>query len=251
MPDRHRRRAGSARIAGRSRSRYLATRLGIALKESRLALALTQAQAGERAGVSQAFWSELERGNGTVASLETLAACAAAVESQLAAFVEARPGSDLPRDIAHLRGQARIIAFATSGGWSADPELRIDAGSRRSRAVDVVLRRAERRELIVVELVDLIADGGEAMRGLADKVAAVRRDHPRDRVVGLLVVRATRRNRALLRELRGLIRARFPSRSADWIAALTQVDAPMPPADGVVWARVDGSALFEVRSTAA
>ena len=110
--------------------------------------------------------------------------------------------------------------------------------------MDVVLHRQARAEIAVVELVDLIADGGEAMRGLADKVAAIRRDHPRDRVLGLLVVRATRRNRALLHELDSLLAVRFPSRSAEWIAALTRPDAPMPPGDGLVWARVDGTSLF-------
>ena len=87
MADRSRRRAGTARSAGRRRSSYLASRLGIALKDSRIALALTQAEASDRAGVSQTFWSAVERGLGTAASLETLAACAAAVETQLAAFV--------------------------------------------------------------------------------------------------------------------------------------------------------------------
>src|SRR4051794_40866707 len=116
MADRCRRRAGTARTSGRRRSTYLATRIGIGLKESRTALALTQAQASGRAGVSQTFWSMVERGLGSAASLETLASCAAAVDAELAAFIQARPGSDLPRDIAHLRGQAAILRFAQPGG---------------------------------------------------------------------------------------------------------------------------------------
>jgi transcriptional regulator with XRE-family HTH domain len=89
VPDRHRRRAGPARLAGRKRSGYLAQRIGIGLKESRTAIRLPQAEAADRAGVSQGFWSLLERGGAAIASLETLAACAAAVDTQLAAFVEA------------------------------------------------------------------------------------------------------------------------------------------------------------------
>ena len=168
---------------------------------------------------------------------------------QLAAFIEARPGSDLPRDIAHLRGQARIVSFAAPGGWDADVELRIDTGSRRSRSVDVVLRRPACAEIVVVELIDLVADGGEAMRGLADKVAAVRRDHPRDRVLGLLVVRATASKPVAAPRARQPA-CRHASRHAppDWIAALTRPGRiPMPRGDGLVWARVDGTALFAAR----
>ncbi len=59
-----RRRAGPGRLAGRQRTRHLAQRLGIGLRESRLGVRMTQAQASARAGVSQPFWSRLERGEG-------------------------------------------------------------------------------------------------------------------------------------------------------------------------------------------
>src|SRR5438552_3321835 len=144
MPNRHRRRAGTARVAGRRRSHYLAGRIGIGLRESRLALRITQAQASGRAGVSQGFWSAVERGLGTTASLETLAACASAVDADLAAFIQAQPGSDVPRDIAHLRGQAAIVRFVEPGGWRARVEEAIDPSARRSRSIDVLLDRPVR-----------------------------------------------------------------------------------------------------------
>jgi transcriptional regulator with XRE-family HTH domain len=187
--------------------------MGVSLKESRLALRLTQAQSADAAGVSQGFWSWLEPGGASTASLETLAACAAAVDTQLAAFVEAVPGPGLPRDIAHLRGQEAIVRFAQPGGWTARVEHGIDATSRRSRAVDVLLERTTSREVAVVELVDLLADGGDAMRGLSDQIAALRRIEPMARVAGLMVVRATARNRTLVGDLGGMLRARFPGRS--------------------------------------
>jgi transcriptional regulator with XRE-family HTH domain len=237
-------------MVGRHRSAYLAHRLGAGLRESRVALALTQTAASDRAGVSQGFWSALEHGRGTAASLETLAACAAAVGTQLAAFVEATPGADLPRDIAHLRGQASILRLATPGGWTGSVEAEVDVRSRRSRSIDVRLDRRARGEIAVVELVDLLADGGDALRGLSDKVRAVRHENPRAVVSGLLALRATARNRALAAELSSLLDARFPARSAAWIAALTRADAPMPLNDGFVWARTDGSALFAARRRA-
>ena len=248
MPDRQRRRAGSSRLAGRRRTSYLADRLGVALRDSRQAMGLRQLDAAERAGVSQAFWSLLERGGGGTASLETLASCAAAVSTQLAAFVEAVPGATLPRDIEHLRRQQLVIASAAVGGWSATPERAIDPAAGRSRSIDVQLQRPARHEIAVVEIEDLLADGGQAMRGLEDKVAAVRRGVGPDwSVRGLLILRSTNRNRTLVRELRDLFATRFPASSEGWLAALRDPVRPMPRSDGLVWSSLDGRRLFAVR----
>jgi hypothetical protein len=94
------------------------------------------------------------------ACLETLASCAAAVHTQLAAFLEAAPGADLPRDVEHLRRQQLVVTFAESGGWTTRPERAIDPGASRSRSIDVELERAARRQIAVVEIVDLLTDGG-------------------------------------------------------------------------------------------
>ena len=211
-------------------------------------LRLTQAQAADRAGISQGYWSFLERGGGGVASLETLASCATAVDAQLAAFVEAAPGADLPRDIEHLRRQQLVVALAREGGWIARPERPIDPLARRSRSIDVELERAARREVAVIEVVDLLTDGGDAMRGLADKVAAVRREvGPGWTVAGLLVLRSTTRNRSTVRELRDLLAARFPARSNAWLTCLSDPTRPMPAGDGLAWSTVNVDRLYAAR----
>ena len=244
-----RRRSGAARSEGILRSAYLAKRIGIALRESRLALDLSQGTAAGRAGISQTYWSALERCGAASASLETLAVSAAAVESQLATFLQASPGADMPRDIAHLRGQDAIVRCARRGGWSASIEDAIDPAAFRSRSIDVRLDRG-RTEIAVVELVDLLADAGAALRGLADKVNATKRVEPDRRVSGLLVLRATRRNRMLVRDLEEVFRSRFPAPPGTWIAALARADRPMPRGDGIIWIRVDGSGLFAARASA-
>jgi transcriptional regulator with XRE-family HTH domain len=242
------RRAGTARITGRRRSGYLAHRIGISLKESRIAVRLTQAEASDRAGVSQPFWSRLERGGAGTASLETLAACAAAVDTQLAVFLEAVPGADLPRDMEHLRRQQLVIAVARGGGWIARPERPIDPGARRSRSIDVELERAGRREIAVVEVVDLLADGGDTMRGLADKVAANRREvGPGWSVSGMLILRSTSRNRGLVLEFADLFAARFPASSGTWLASLRDPARPMPVSEGMAWTSRHGDRLFATR----
>ena len=130
----------------------------------------------------------------------------------------------------------------------ARPERPIDPLARRSRSIDVELARAARREIAVIEIVDLLADGGDAMRGLADKVAAVRREAPEGSVVaGLLVLRATARNRRTLRDMPDLFAARFPASSVGWLAALSDPARPMPTADGLAWTDARGERLRAAR----
>ena len=253
MP-RRQRRASQTRAASRGRAVYLAGRLGVGLRESRLALSMTQMQAADRAGVSQPFWSRLERGRATVASLETLAAAAAAVHTELAAFIQAQPGAELPRDIEHLRRQELVIRVAIRGGWQARAERPIDALASRSRSIDVFLSRGVEREVAVIEIIDLITDVGEAFRGLEDKVASIRREMKgygaegmAARVAGLLVIRATRRNRTLVAGLSRMFESRFPAQGRAWIRALSSSDVPMPMADGFVWSTVRGDRLFAAR----
>jgi transcriptional regulator with XRE-family HTH domain len=226
-------------------------RIGHGLRDARVALRLTQEAASGRAGIAQASWSRIERGESTSTSLETLASCAAAVDVQLAAFIEARPGSDLPRDLEHLRRQELVIELARRGGWTARPELAIDRDARRSRSIDVHLGRHRDAQQVVVELEDLVTDGGAVFRNLSDKVAVIRRDAGSDTEVrGVLVLRATARNRSTLARFPGLFRARFPGSSAEWMRALTDPAAPLPIGDGLLWSSSRGDRLMVVRALA-
>lgn len=226
----------------------LARRIGNGLRDARLALRLRQTDVAQRAGITQAHWSRLERGLEPGASLATLAACAAAVHARLAAFVEAQPGADLPRDIEHLRRQQAIVTLATPGGWEATPEAEVPGDRPRPRSIDVLLVRRIRREAAVVEVWDLMLDIGDAMRGLEAKVLATReRLGPDWHVEGLLVVRGTRRNRGLVRQLRALFAARYPASSRRWLLALADRDTDMPHGSGFAWTTADGGRLIEAR----
>jgi hypothetical protein len=116
------------------------------------------------------------------------------------------------------------------------------------RSIDVLLRRAARHEAVVVEIWDLILDGGAAMRGLEAKVTATRsRLGPGWRVAGLFVTRGTHRNRALVRELSALFAARYPASSHAWIASLVDPERPMPGSAGFAWTTVRGDRLVAAR----
>jgi len=198
--------------------------------------------------VSQPLIAKLESGGGWNTGLDTWCAAAAAVGQQVAGFLERMPGADLPRDIQHLRRQALVIRESAPGGWHALPEALLPDGTSHPRSIDVHLTRDARREVAIVEVWDLVADGGAAMRGLEAKVQAVReRMGPDWNVQGLLLVRGTRRNRALVRELRHLFAARYPAPSEAWLRALRDRAAPLPRGGGFAWTDVSGEELLAAR----
>lgn len=250
-----RRRSGVRRsrlqVSADRASEALAERLGRTVKEARTMLGLTQAQVAERAGVAPSTVGEMERGNAADVSLLVWVRVALAVDRDLRAFLEGIPGADVPRDYVHLRNQERILAFAATGGWTGMPEAALDADGRRSRAADVLLRRTT--EEAVVEVYDWFDDVGAAWRGSTRKqarasMASTGRGGSGE--MGLCwVVRATQRNRRLIREHARMFAAWFPGSSRAWLAALSDASAPMPTARGLVWISVDGTRLSAVRLT--
>jgi hypothetical protein len=197
----------------------------------------------------------MERGAGQSASIETWAAVAVASGAQLVCFLEELPGAAKPRDYEHLRRQQLIAGIAAKGGWRATAERPVDPSWRRSRSVDVLLERPARHEMAVVEIVDWFDDVGAAWRGLDAKVATLARARasrelaggPPTKVAGLLLIRGTRRNRALVREFGPLFRTHFPASSGGWLTALRSGDRPMPDGSGVVWTDVQGTRLIAAR----
>ena len=235
-------------MTGRARAAYVAKRLGIGLRDGRLAAGLPQREVAARAGVSQPEIAKLEGGHGTDTGVDTWAACGAAVGLQLAAFFEAAAGADMPRDIEHLKRQNLVIAMAASGGWHAEPEAALAGDGPRPRSIDVLLTRSARREAAVVEVWDLILDGGQVMRTLEAKVLDTRgRLGATWRVEGLLIVRGTQRNRRLIGDLAALFAARYPASSHAWLRALSKSVVPMPDAEGLAWTDVRGDRLLPAR----
>src|SRR3954454_7437794 len=244
------RRAARQEIVGRSRAGEVALRLGRGLRDARLAAGLTQRMVAARAGVSQAEIARLEAGRGANARIETWAACAAGVGTQLVAFLEQAPGASLPRDLEHLRRQDLVIRTAVAGGWVAHPEAALAHDGPRPRSIDVLLTRPARREAAVIEIWDLILDGGDAMRGLEAKVIETRRRMGAEwHVGGLLVVRGTQRNRQLIGGLAALFAARYPASSHGWLRALRESNTSLPAGSAMAWTDVRGGRLMESRLT--
>jgi len=227
--------------------------MGTALRESRLRTHQTQAAIATAAGVTQGYVSELERGLGVNASLETWASLAVAVGQQIAAFFEASPGADLPRDIEHVRRQELVIRTAAGGGWTAAPERYLGTPGPHARSIDVLLIRPAHAEAVVCEVWDLLLDVGASLRSLDSKVETVPGHLPGVpdgrpwRVSALWVVRGTRRNRRLVADVPKLFEARFPARSHDWLRALESPTEALPNEAGLLWTDADATRLIASR----
>ena len=242
-----RRRASREVLAGRRRADYVAARLGIGLKDARVRTGRTQAECAATARLSQARWSNLERGLGANAPLVTWAIAAAAVGQELVGFLDRSPGADLPRDIEHLRRQSAIVERASVGGWAVAPEMPIVAGPA-GRVIDALLTRAASREAAVFEVWDLLLDVGQSLRSFDEKVAAVRLTRPGWTVSGAWVIRGTRRNRSLVAEVAPLFRARFPAAGSAWLRALDSPTSAMPREPALLWTDAAGARLTSVTS---
>lgn len=256
MPSRRRTRTRrtTRQVASDHRATEIAAQLGRALHNARTTRRLSQLSVAEAAGVSQSTVSELERGRGAGMTLLVWSRATRAAGTDLRAYLEQATAADQPRDAVHLRNQELIIHSAQPGGWAAHPEAAIGRAPGRSRSVDILLTRP--RELAVMEVHDWPDDIGAAARDwdrrLADAEAwAISRLPPGDldvpRVSGCWVLRATRRNRELVRTHPGFFAARFPGSGRAWLAALSSAEHPMPAAPGILWASVDGTRLYAAR----
>jgi transcriptional regulator with XRE-family HTH domain len=246
----------SAQVRADDRALVLEQKLGKMLLDRRTELRLSQQEASTRAGISQGGWSGLERG--ASATLHTWSRAAMAVETTLEAYLRLASAATSPRDAAHLRNQELVLRSAAPGRWRGLPEELIDREARTSRAVDVLLYRPLVRplpdEYALAEVYDWFADVGAALRDWQRRLAALERyaiarmtDDTVPRVAGLWVVRATARNRALVRDHATLFHSRFGGSGRAWLEALGNAARPMPDAAAMVWVSVSGDRLYPAR----
>jgi transcriptional regulator with XRE-family HTH domain len=247
MPDRSRRRTGSDRRRGQGRAGTLAARLGLTVKTARRAQRMTQTQLGGRAGISQTAVSKLERARGATFSLETWASIGAALGQELNCYLRGASGADLPRAPEHLRRQQLVLGMARSGAWEGRIEEPVQTADGRTLSIDVLLLRAQRREIVVTEVWDWLGDVGDAFRSHAAKMAAVASRYPDWVLAGLFVVRGTRRNHELVRELHDVFTARFPVSAGTLLRALSEADRPLPAGSVLAWTDAGATRLLPSR----
>jgi transcriptional regulator with XRE-family HTH domain len=232
------------------RNREQTARLGGRIREARLRRHMTQQQLGERVGVSRSAVSAIERGFGGGNTLDTWQRLAVALDIRLNIDL-GRDFLEAPIDAGHLRIQELVLRLGRAAGYSGSFELATRPADP-ARSSDVGLRDDQRRRLTLVECWNTIGDVGAAARSSSRKIAeaeafatAVGGERPH-RVSGCWVVRATARNRELVRRYPEVFAARFPGSSLGWVRALTLGTDP-PDQPGLVWCDVSATRLFAWR----
>ena len=187
------------------------TDLGRELRGARLNHDLSQAAAGEAAGLSHATWSRIERGAAPGLSVVDLARSLSVVGLDL--HFRAYPGGSVLRDDAHVRLLERLRACLGPGArWATEVPLP-NPGDR--RAWDALITIDDTR--IGVEAETRARDSQELQR----RVQSKRRDGGVDHVILLLA--RTRHNRAFLRAAGDGFCSAFP---LDTRTALTRLAVP-------------------------
>jgi hypothetical protein len=109
-----------------------------------------------------------------------------------------------------------------------------------SRSIDVCVRDAGNRVLLIEEAWNTFGDVGAAARSTARKsaeaadLAATIDDGPPYRVASVWVVRPSAANRTLLARFPAIFGAACPGSSREWVRALMTAAAP-PRDPGLVW----------------
>lgn len=223
-------------IAGHRETMAIAATLGGAVRAARRARRWSLATLAARVGIGRTRLSEIERGLGGRAPLETWVALGAALDRPLAVRLShpLGQGRDEPTDAGHLRIQEHVLALASTTGRHGTFELPtrpIDP----SRSTDVGIRDPRHRARILAECWSTFGDLGSAVRATHRKQAEAASTWPDDRVATVWVVRATAANRALLLRYPHIIEATFTGSSRRWVRAMTRGDLPPPTGPGLVW----------------
>ncbi|HEY3523442.1 MAG TPA: helix-turn-helix domain-containing protein [Candidatus Limnocylindrales bacterium] len=225
-------------------------RLGREVYEARKRRRWTQQQLAERVGLTRPVVSRVEHGLGGGHTLDTWQRIGLALDRPLRVEL-ARDRLEGPADAGHLAIQEVVLRVGRRGSWRPLGVELLTKPSEPWRSADVAFSDQPHRLFVLVECWNTIGDVGASARSTNRKLAelaelAVARFGPDGRAAACWVVRATRRNRALVGRYPELFAARFPASSRRWLEALERGAAP-PAEPGLVWASVDGNRLFAWR----
>jgi DNA-binding XRE family transcriptional regulator len=187
---------------------------------------LTQRQVAKRAGVSQAFVSQVERGR-KVPSIRVLHRLTSAMGHDLS--VRFYPGAGIRlRDSGQMR-VAETIRAALAPAWRVGLEVPVGAPPDR-RAADMVLDAPA--EVVQIEIETSLADFQAQLRAGQLKRTALAAQM--GRAVRLVIaLPGTRRNRAVVADYRHVIQAALPEPSRRVWSALRS--GAQVGGDGLLW----------------
>lgn len=244
------RRRSSLSVQARLALQGVLLREGDKVRRARKRRHWRQRQLAAKTRLAQSTISELERGSGGTLSLETWQQVAMVLGLPLDLKL-GRDAMEEPADAGHLDIQELVLRLGRACGYGRTFELAAKPDDP-SRSTDVGLADDLNRRLIQVECVNSFGSINASIRSADRKRAeaealAVALGHREPYSVHQVwVVRATRRNRALLARYPELFAARFAGSSRAWVAALTTGSQP-PTELGLVWCDVRATRIFEWR----
>jgi transcriptional regulator with XRE-family HTH domain len=205
-------------------------RLGLAVRDLRTALGWRQRTLADKAGVSQPWISEIERGRCPDVSIETIDRLLRAMGAQLVIDVTSPfLANPRQRDVVHARCSSFVARRLERLGWSVETE--VEVGGDRSRGwIDVLAWHPTTGLLLVIEIKTELHDVGAIERTIGwyerEAWAAARRLgwRPR-RVLGCLVVLSTDVVDQRIRDNRSLLDRGFPIRAKALTEIVSQGDA--------------------------
>jgi transcriptional regulator with XRE-family HTH domain len=225
--------------ASREASRIAAT-LGSDLQRTRKRRRMTQRVLGERVGLGQGRISDLERGNGATAPLDTWIALGIALDRPLAVSFSREIEPHEPRDAGHLAAQELVLGLARKHGRRADFELPTRP-SDPTRSTDVAIRDDAARAIVLTEIWNRLDDVGAAARATTRKMAEAdglavlaAGDGPPYRVTTCWLLVDTAANRRLVARYPEVFASRFPGSSVAWVRCLSN-GLPPPTDPGLAW----------------
>jgi transcriptional regulator with XRE-family HTH domain len=218
----------------------MAQYLGRTVRAARIARRMTQLELAIKVRVRQAWISRIELGHGARVPLQLWVSIGVALDMPLAVSFSKRLGAPHePIDAGHLAMQEQLLRFARTAGRPASLELHTRPADPR-HSIDVCVRDARHRVLIIQEAWNTFGDIGAAIRSTNRKAAEARDlpatidDGPPYRVATVWVVRPTAANRALVARYPEIFGSAFPGSSRSWARAL-QAGAAAPDLPGLVW----------------
>ena len=240
-----------AQVEGAREAARIAATLGGELKRTRLKRRLTQRSIGDRVGLSQGRISELERGEGASAPLDTWIVLGLALDRPLAVSFSRDVLPDATYDAGHLRAQELVLRLARAVSRRADFELPTRPANP-ARTTDIVLRDDATRAVVLVEIWNRIDDLGSAARSTnrkhadAQALAVLAGGDAPYRVASCWLLVDTIANRRLLARYPEIFASRFRGSSLSRVRCL--VEGAEPPRDsGLAWIDTRAERITAVR----
>lgn len=239
-------------LAAEARRRNLEqlSELGGEVRVSRVRRRLTQQELSDLAGIARSTESAIENGRGGGHTMDTWQRLSLAVGRPMIVRLSRDPLEDTA-DAGHLAMQELVLRLGRQAGYKASFEL-ATRPAEPWRSTDVGLRDDLRRRLLLIECWNSFGDLGASARSTTRKAqeaasyATALWGDAAHVVASCWVVRASHRNRELVRRYPEIFGQRFPGSSTRWVQVLTSGAEP-PSEPGLVWCDVPATRLFAWR----